>query len=118
MIDLSEYPRSAIAEPFVEASPWTSLEDRCAPRIRTAIPAFLRVTGGQKMPAIVRDIAIAGFSCEMVMGSRPGTICWLTLPGLAAQEAEIVWNSGHMVGCAFRHLLNRAVLDSVLLRHR
>ncbi len=118
MITLSEYSQSAFAEPFVETSPWNDLEDRCAPRTRTAIPAHLRVAGGQKMPAIVRDIAIAGFSCEMVMGSRPGTICWLTLPGLAAQEAEIVWNSGHMVGCSFRHLLNRAVLDSVLARHR
>jgi hypothetical protein len=118
MINLSEYPQSAFAEPFVEQAYGTTIEDRCAPRLRTDIPALIRVAGGQKMPVAVRDIAIAGFSCEIVMGSRPGTICWLTLPGLAAQEAEIVWNSGHMVGCAFRTLLNRAVLDSVMARNR
>lgn len=118
MISLSEYSKSAFVEPFVEAAPIPQIEDRCAPRIRTDIPALIRISGGQKIPVAVRDLAIAGFSCEVVMGSRPGTLCWLTLPGLAAQEAEIVWNSGHMVGCAFRNLLNRAVLDSVLARHR
>jgi hypothetical protein len=118
MINLSEYPQSAFEEPFVEYTSDPRIEDRCAPRVRTDIPALIRVAGGQKIHVAVRDLAIAGFSCEVVMGSRPGTLCWLTLPGLAAQEAEIVWNSGHMVGCAFRNLLNRAVLDSVLARHR
>jgi hypothetical protein len=118
MIYLSAHPKPAAHEPYVETEPHPHIEDRCAPRVRTDIPALLRVAGGQKIPVAVRDLAIAGFSCEVVMGSRPGTLCWLTLPGLAAQEAEIVWNSGHMVGCAFRNLLNCAVLDSILARHR
>lgn len=118
MTILSEYSHSLASDPIYNPVPGVALEDRCAPRLRTDIPALIRVAGGQKTPAVVRDIAIAGFSCEIVMGSRPGTLCWLTLPGLAAQEAEIVWNSGHMIGCAFRNLLNRAVLDSVLARHQ
>lgn len=116
MITLSEYSHSLVSEPRFNPYAGEAIEDRCAPRVRTDIPALIRVAGGQKTPTVVRDIAIAGFSCEIVMGSRPGTLCWLTLPGLAAQEAEIVWNSGHMIGCAFRNLLNRAVLDSVLAR--
>jgi hypothetical protein len=115
MINVSEYPKIFTDEPYV--TPHPAIEDRCAPRTRTSIPAFIRVSGGQKIPVIVRDIAIAGFACEAVMGSRSGTLCWLTLPGLEAQQAEIIWNSGHMVGCAFSTLLNRAVLDRIISQH-
>jgi hypothetical protein len=50
----------------------------------------------------------------MAKGSR----CWLTMPGLQGIQSEIVWNTGHMVGCAFSNLLSRVVLDNILARHR
>ena len=45
-----------------------------------------------------------------------GTRVWLTLPGLAALQAKIVWNDGTMVGCEFDTLLNPLVMDNILAR--
>ncbi|MCL6482082.1 MAG: hypothetical protein K6U02_10180 [Firmicutes bacterium] len=41
---------------------------------------------------------------------------WLTLPGLAALQAKIVWNDGTIVGCEFSTLLNPAVHENILAR--
>ena len=45
-------------------------------------------------------------------------LCWLTLPGLSGLQAEVIWNNGSMVGCAFARLLNQAVLDLIVSRYR
>jgi hypothetical protein len=92
-------------------------EDRCAPRIKLRIPAQLRGPGAPGFGIIVTDLSVAGFACEAVSGLPKGSICWLTLPGMAGLQAEIVWNNGVMVGCAFANLLNGAVLDSIIQRH-
>ena len=92
-------------------------EDRCAPRVRCKIAASLRPSGERGFSCTVVDISIAGFSCEVVTGMKPGTLCWLTLPGLQGQQAEVIWNDGLVVGCAFDHLLNQAVLDLVIAQH-
>jgi hypothetical protein len=92
-------------------------EDRCAPRLRIRIPAQLRASGGQAFPVVVTDLSIAGFACEAVTGMSKGSLCWLTLPGMTGLQSEVIWNTGHIVGCAFSHLLNGAVLDSILARH-
>lgn len=92
-------------------------EDRCAPRVSVRIPATLRPSGERGFSVTVLDISIAGFSCEALTGAHPGTLCWLTLPGLQGQQAEVMWNNGQVVGCAFDQLLNQAVLDLVIARH-
>jgi hypothetical protein len=91
-------------------------EDRCAPRKRVRIPATLRGSASKGFTVVVTDISVAGFSCEAVSGLHPQDICWLTLPGLAGLQAEIIWNTGAMIGCAFSNLMNAAVLDSVIAR--
>lgn len=93
-------------------------EDRCGDRIRLDIPAQLRPSGMHAFPTKVCDISISGFCCEAVTGMRPGERCWLTLPGLASQQAEIVWNNGHLVGCAFAQLLSPPVLSRLIARFR
>lgn len=89
-------------------------EDRCAPRIPILIPAMLRVSGGHGFAVLLTDLSMAGFACEMMTGMHPGTLCWLTLPGLAGLESRIVWNNGRKVGCEFAQLLNESVLDWVV----
>lgn len=92
-------------------------EDRCAPRTRLQIPASLRPSGDRGFATTVLDLSLAGFSCDAVTGMRPGALCWLTLPGLAALQAEVAWNNGSMVGCAFADLLNPAVLNTIIARY-
>jgi hypothetical protein len=93
-------------------------EDRCAPRFRLKMPGKLRPSGTTGFAVTILDLSIAGFSCEAVTSIRPGTYCWLSVPGLNGYQAEVIWNDGIVVGCAFSSLLNQAVLDSILARYR
>jgi hypothetical protein len=91
-------------------------EDRSAPRIKLKIPAQMRPSGSPAFSVIVRDLSLSGVACEALTGMSAGTRVWLTLPGLAALQAKIVWNDGTMVGCEFDTLLNVAVMENVLAR--
>jgi PilZ domain len=91
-------------------------EDRSAPRIKLNIPASMRPSGSSGFAVIVKDLSLSGVACEALTGMGAGTRVWLTLPGLAALQAKIVWNDGTMVGCEFDSLLNPAVLSNILAR--
>lgn len=91
-------------------------EDRSAPRIRLNIPASMRPSGSPGFSVLVRDLSLSGVACEALTGMSAGTRIWLTLPGLAALPAKIIWNDGKMVGCAFDTLLNPAVMTNILAR--
>ncbi len=91
-------------------------EDRCAPRIKLRIPASMRPSGSPGFAILVKDLSISGIACEALTGMKGGTRVWITLPGLSALQAKIVWNDGTMVGCEFDNLLNAAVLDNILAR--
>ncbi len=91
-------------------------EDRSAPRVKLKIPAQMRPSGSPAFSVIVRDLSLSGVACEALTGMSAGTRVWLTLPGLSALQAKIVWNDGTMVGCEFDTLLNVAVMENVLAR--
>jgi hypothetical protein len=93
-----------------------ALEDRSAPRMKIRIPASMRPSGFRGFSVVVKDLSLSGFSAEALTGMKPGTRLWISLPGLTPLEAEIAWNDGTMVGCAFSNLLNLAVLESIMAR--
>jgi PilZ domain len=93
-------------------------EDRCAPRIALDIRATLRPSGTHGFTVIVKDLSVAGFCVDAVTSMRAGALCWLTLPGLSGQQAEVMWNNGTQVGCAFAALLHPSVLDRLLSARR
>ena len=74
----------------------------------------MRPSGSRGFAVIVRDLSLSGVACEALTAMSPGTRVWLTLPGLSALQAKIVWNDGMMVGCAFDTLLNPAVMQNIL----
>lgn len=86
-------------------------EDRCAVRYALSIPARMRFSCSPGFPVTIMNMSVAGFACDALLGSPPGTLCWLTLPGLGALEAEVVRHDPDGMGCAFKTLLNPAVLD-------
>ena len=90
------------------------MEDRSAPRIKLRIPASLRPSGYTGFSVIIKDLSLSGFSAEALTGMKAGTRVFITMPGLKSLEAEVAWNDGTMIGCAFQNLLNQAVLDSIL----
>ncbi len=95
---------------------YAAQEDRCAPRTRISIPATLRASGAKGFQTVVHDLSISGFSCAAINRLHPGTLCWITLPGLESQQAEVVWWNNSLVGCAFNQLLSPIVHDNLLAR--
>jgi hypothetical protein len=93
-----------------------ALEDRSAPRIVLNISAILRPSGVTGFGVQVTNLSLSGFACEATTGMPVGARCWLSLPGLSALQAEVIWNNGITVGCAFSNLLNESVLDSIISR--
>jgi hypothetical protein len=91
-------------------------EDRSAPRVRLHIPASMRPSGSTGFTVVVKDLSLSGVACEALTSMSAGTRVWLTLPGLAALQAKIVWNDGTIVGCEFDSLLNPAVHENILAR--
>lgn len=95
---------------------YPALEDRSAPRTRIAIPASFRASGGRSFQTVVHDLSLSGFSAMAISRLSPGTICWLTLPGLESMEAEVVWWNSSLAGCAFHQLLNPIIHDHIIAR--
>ena len=93
-------------------------EDRSAPRTRLTIPAQLRQSGGRPFQTVVNDLSLSGFSATSVSRLHVGTVCWLTLPGLEALQAEVIWWEDSLCGCAFAQLLSPIVHDNILARYR
>jgi PilZ domain len=93
-------------------------EDRCAPRCKVNIPASLRASGAKCFHTVVHDLSLGGFSATSLHRMHLGTICWLSLPGLESQQAEVVWWQQGQVGCAFANLLSPIIHDNILSRYR
>ena len=91
-------------------------EDRSAHRVKISIPASLRASGSKSFQTAVRDLSLSGFSATAMMHIHPGTYCWLTLPGMEALPARVVWWENGLVGGAFETLLSPIVLENVLGR--
>ncbi len=95
-----------------------SQEDRSAPRSKVSIPASLRPSGSKGFQTVLHDLSLSGFSAMSINRLHPGTLVWLTIPGLESMQAEVVWWENSMVGCAFNQLLSPIIHDNVLARWR
>lgn len=93
-------------------------EDRSAPRTRMSIPASLRASGSKSFQTVLNDLSLSGFSAMSINRLHPGTVVWLTIPGLESMQGRVVWWHNSMVGCAFDKLLSPIIHDNVLARWR
>jgi hypothetical protein len=94
----------------------STIEDRCAPRTRIAIPACLRLAAGRSFQTTVCDISISGFSATAISRMPLNAKCWLAISGLEGLQAEVVWWSDSQVGGAFANLLSPIVLDHLIVQ--
>jgi hypothetical protein len=114
MFAQSVYARNSKDSLYAE----NGLEDRCSPRVDVHIAAQLRPTGARSFKVVVKDISMAGFSCEAITTMRAGARCFLTIPGIESQQAEVVWNNGIIVGCAFSSLMHPTVVERIARHYR
>lgn len=64
----------------------------------------------------VVDLSPTGFRGETIYNLAIGARIFVTLPGLAALEAKVVWRDAAFVGCAFASPLHPAVFDHIVAR--
>lgn len=89
------------------------IQDRAAQRLRVAMTAGFRESGVHKALVSVFDLSTDGFRIETFMGVRADATVWITLPGLEARQARVVWVKGDFVGCKFDSPLHAAVLQMI-----
>ncbi|WP_375394178.1 pilus assembly protein PilZ [uncultured Sphingomonas sp.] len=94
--------------------PATSEELRHALRRSVKMRAHLRDRGQTRFEIEVTDLSQSGFRAETSFTLWPGTIVWLTLPGMAALEAVVAWRDKFKYGCAFAKPIHPAVFDHII----
>ena len=102
--------------PFEAVDPNDHLDDdaRRALRKNVKMRAHLRDRGQTRFEIEVTDLSLSGFRAETSFTLWPGTIVWLTLPGLAGLEAVVAWRDKFKYGCAFAKPLHPAVFDHII----
>ncbi|WP_326523316.1 PilZ domain-containing protein [Sphingomonas sp.] len=78
------------------------------------LDARVRDRSAARFSIRVVDLSMTGFRAETAFGVRPGTLIWITLPGLQGLEAEVAWHRGEYIGAAFRQPLHPAVFDHIV----
>ena len=89
-------------------------ESRRSLRKAVTMRAHLRDRGQTRFEIDVTDLSLMGFRAETSFTLWPGTIVWLTLPGLAGLEAVVAWRDKTQYGCAFAKPLHPAVFDHII----
>jgi len=95
-----------------------SQEDRSAPRVRVHITALLRPAGVRAFETIIRDLSLGGFTATSPTRLEAHNLCWLTIPGFAPIQGEVVWWEAGAAGVAFASLIERDLFDAVVAQHR
>ena len=91
-----------------------SSESRRALRKAVRLRARLRDRGATRFAIDVIDLSTTGFRAETAYNLHPGTVVWISLPGLAGLEAIVAWRTHECIGAAFRHPLHPAVFDHIV----
>ncbi|HVF95223.1 MAG TPA: pilus assembly protein PilZ [Sphingomonas sp.] len=96
--------------------PFDAIDDDARRALRKSVKmrAHLRDRGQTRFEIEVTDLSMSGFRAETSFTLWPGTIVWLTLPGLAALEAVVAWRDKYKYGCAFAKPLHPAVFEHIV----
>jgi hypothetical protein len=92
----------------------TSNDNRSTLRKSVKLDARVRDRGTSRFAIQIVDLSMTGFRAETVFTLRPGSVIWLTLPGLQGLEATVAWQRGDYVGAAFRQPLHAAVFEHIV----
>jgi hypothetical protein len=88
-------------------------ESRATLRRPVELRARLRDRGATKFDISVTDLSRTGFRAETAFKLAPGTLVWVSLPGLSPLAAEIAWQTREQVGAKFSTPLHPAVFDHI-----
>ncbi|MDP1028049.1 pilus assembly protein PilZ [Sphingomonas sp. KR1UV-12] len=108
--------RPVFNPPFAPAPPppGATHDRRDTARRSVRMHAHLRDRGQTRFDIDVSDLSTTGFRAATAFTLYPGTIVWLTLPGLAPIEAVVAWHDRYHYGCTFARPLHPAVFDHIV----
>ena len=89
-------------------------DNRATLRKAVRLEARVRDRGASRFTVQLLDLSMTGFRGETAFTLRPGSLVWITLPGLQGLEATIAWQRGEYVGGAFRQPLHAAVFEHIV----
>lgn len=90
---------------------------RNATRHPVSMTAKLRYAGSTGFDMDLVDLSLTGCGCEAISGTHPGTLCWITLPGLGSLQSKVIHNDGVVMGFEFESPLNSAILALYVARY-
>jgi len=96
---------------------YASQEDRSAQRVPVHIDASLRPAGARAFPTIVRDLSLGGFTATASSRLEAHNFCWLTIPGFAPLQAEVIWWDAGLAGAAFARLITQDQFEAIVAHH-
>jgi hypothetical protein len=98
-----------------------SIEEACTRSTdRAEVILLCEVRQGTAPFAMARleDISPTGFRIAWLPNCTPAKPLRIKIPGLSLLSADIVWQKGKAVGCAFREPLHVAVFEHIVARAR
>ena len=98
-----------------EASFETSIDKRNFRRHRLILEVEARDSRPTSGTVTVYDISNTGLLIETNSSLSIGEMIEVQLPLVGFQTAEIVWTSGHLVGCKFSHALTQGAVSAARL---
>ena len=90
---------------------------RASERRRVAVRALVREAGSFRVDIDVIDLSATGFRFESVYDFAIGARVFLSVPTLAAMEAEIAWREGSAFGAQFLRPMHRSVFEMLADRY-
>jgi hypothetical protein len=89
-------------------------EQRRALRRPVKLRAKLRDRGQTRFEIDITDLSLTGFRAETSFTLWPGSVVWLTLPGLAGLEGTVQWRDKFLYGCSLAKPLHPAVFEHIV----
>ena len=89
-------------------------EKRASRRWDVAVPLEMRGFGTGLASASVKDLSRFGCRVLCQRPYHPGAFINLTLPGLSALDAVVIWCREREMGLKFEHPLHEAVADHLI----
>ena len=81
------------------------MDRRRVPRAPVSLDARLGQGGIARALCRVVDLSVHGARLQTYSAMKKGGAIWLTLPGLAAIAADVIWADDFVAGCQFREPL-------------
>lgn len=93
-----------------------TIDSRRQPRRTLHLETSGRLPSGAQANVTIHNLSAAGLLLETDLQLGVGEVLAIDMPDTGPIGAEIVWQSGHLFGCAFQQALGEAALAAAQLR--